>query len=151
MCIYIYIYIWNLEKWYWWTYFQGRNRDTDIRDGSVDIVGEGEGETNWDSSTDLYTLPCVKEIASENLPYSIGSSAQCSVTDLEGWGGREAQGGEDTCTHITHWVFLPGESPWTEKPGRLQSMVSQKVRHDWATKDSIADSCCCTAETNTTL
>ena len=31
-------------------------------------------------------------------------------------------------------VFLPGESPWTEEPGRLMSMGSQKVRHDWVTK-----------------
>ena len=29
-------------------------------------------------------------------------------------------------------VILPGESPWTEEPGRLQSMGSQRVRHDWA-------------------
>ena len=27
-------------------------------------------------------------------------------------------------------VFLSGESPWTEKPSRLQSMVSQRVGHD---------------------
>ena len=27
-------------------------------------------------------------------------------------------------------VFLPGESPWTEEPGRLQSIRSQRVRHD---------------------
>ena len=33
-------------------------------------------------------------------------------------------------------VFLPGESPWTEKPGRLQSMGSYKVKHDWVTKHS---------------
>ena len=26
------------------------------------------------------------------------------------------------------------ESPWTEETGRLQSMGSQRVRHDWATK-----------------
>ena len=31
----------------------------------------------------------------------------------------------------THPVFLPGESPWTDKPGGLQSMGSQRVRHDW--------------------
>ena len=31
-------------------------------------------------------------------------------------------------------VFLPGESPWTEEPGGLQSMGSQRVRHDWATR-----------------
>ena len=29
---------------------------------------------------------------------------------------------------------LPGESPWTEEPGRLESMGSQRVRYDWATK-----------------
>ena len=27
-------------------------------------------------------------------------------------------------------VFLPGESPGTEEPGGLQSMGSQRVRHD---------------------
>ena len=27
-------------------------------------------------------------------------------------------------------VFLPGESPWTEEPGGLQSMESQRVRHN---------------------
>ena len=31
-------------------------------------------------------------------------------------------------------TFLPGESPWTEEPGGLQSMVLQRVGHDWATK-----------------
>ena len=35
-------------------------------------------------------------------------------------------------------VFLPGESPWTEEPGRLQSTGSQRVGHDWVTKYSIA-------------
>ena len=27
-------------------------------------------------------------------------------------------------------VFLPGESPWTEEPGGLQSVGSQRVRHN---------------------
>ena len=31
-------------------------------------------------------------------------------------------------------VFLPREPPWTEEPGGLQSMGSQRFRHDWATK-----------------
>ena len=31
-------------------------------------------------------------------------------------------------------VLLPGESPWTEEPGGLQSMGLQRVGHDWATK-----------------
>ena len=31
-------------------------------------------------------------------------------------------------------VSLPGESPWTEEPGGVQSRGSQRVGHDWATK-----------------
>ena len=31
-------------------------------------------------------------------------------------------------------VFLPGEDLWTEEPGGLQSMGSQRVRRDWVTK-----------------
>ena len=27
-------------------------------------------------------------------------------------------------------VFLPGESPWTEEPSGLNSMESQRVRHN---------------------
>ena len=33
-------------------------------------------------------------------------------------------------------VFLPGESPWTEVPGGLQSMGLQRVGHDWVTNHS---------------
>ena len=32
-------------------------------------------------------------------------------------------------------AFLPGESPWTEEPGRLQSMGSQRVGHNRAAKE----------------
>ena len=31
-------------------------------------------------------------------------------------------------------VFLPGKIPWTEESGGLQSMGSQRVRHNCATK-----------------
>ena len=30
----------------------------------------------------------------------------------------------------THSRFLPGESPWTEEPGRLPSIGSQRVGHN---------------------
>ena len=34
----------------------------------------------------------------------------------------------------THSGILAWKIPWTEKPGELQSMGSQRIRHDWATK-----------------
>ena len=33
----------------------------------------------------------------------------------------------------THSGTLAWKIPWTEEPGRLQSMALQKVRHNWAT------------------
>ena len=33
----------------------------------------------------------------------------------------------------THSSILAWRIPWTEEPGRLQSVESQRVRHDWAT------------------
>ena len=35
--------------------------------------------------------------------------------------------------------FLPGESPWTEEPGGLQSTGSQGVGHDLVTKQQQSD------------
>ena len=37
----------------------------------------------------------------------------------------------------THSCALAWKIPWTEEPGRLQSMGSQRVRHDWATSLSL--------------
>ena len=37
----------------------------------------------------------------------------------------------------THSSILAWKIPWMEKPGRLQSMGSQRVGHDWATSLSL--------------
>ena len=36
-------------------------------------------------------------------------------------------------------VFLPGKSPWMKEPGRLQSVGSQRVRHDWSNSAAAAE------------
>ena len=47
----------------------------------------GEGGVNWEIRFDINILPCVTQIASGNLLYSRGSSAQCSVmTQMGGMG-----------------------------------------------------------------
>ena len=38
---------------------------------------------------------------------------------------------------VTHSSILAWKIPWMEEPGRLQSMGSQRVRHDWATSLSV--------------
>ena len=37
---------------------------------------------------------------------------------------------------VNHSSILAWRIPWTEKPGRLQSMGSQRLRHDWVTSTS---------------
>ena len=49
---------------------------------------------NWKIRTDIYPLPCVKQIASGKPLYSTGCSAQCSVTTERGCnGGGLGEGG----------------------------------------------------------
>ena len=57
-------------------------------------------------------------------------ACQCRKHGFDPWVGRIPW---RRAWHPTP-VFLPRESPWTEEPGRLQSMVSQRAGHDWATK-----------------
>ena len=74
--------------------------------------------------------------------------------------------GFDPCVRKIPWrrawqptpVFLPGESPWAEEPGRLQSVGSLRVRQDWSdlarTHDralcDLMDAAFCSRKTNCT-
>ena len=78
---YIATYIWNPEKWYSWTYMQGR-----IERQTVDLWTQQKKRVWWiESSTETYTLPCVKQIASGRLLCNSGSSTQCYMT-TQRWG-----------------------------------------------------------------
>ena len=67
-----------------------------------------------------------------SLGFPGGSASQESSCDAGDLGliaglGRSSGGGYSWQPTL---VFLPGESPWTEEPGGLQSMVLQRVGHD---------------------
>ena len=70
----------------------------------------------------FYIVPAGEVQMVKNLPAVQGSLAQFL--------GREdpLEKGMATHTHI-----LACRIPWTEEPDRLQSMVSQRVRHNWET------------------
>ena len=59
---------------------------------------------------------------------SDGKQSTCNVEDLGLIPGLERSpgGGHGNLSP----VFLPGESPWIEEPGRLQFMGSQRVRQN---------------------
>ena len=86
--LYISIYMWNQEKWYRWTYLQGRSRDSDIEKNVW--THWGKSGMNWESSINIHTLPYVKEKAGGNLLYSTGNLAWCSVVAY--YGGMRGEG-----------------------------------------------------------
>ena len=59
----------------------------------------------------------------KNLPAKVGGIRD--VGSIPGL-GRSPGGGHSP-------VFFPGESPWTEEPGRLQTMGSHRVGHSEVT------------------
>ena len=71
------------------------NRDTDVENRLVDTAGEGEGGMNWESNTDIYTLPYIQELV--RSCYETQGAQPGTLWDWEGWdggrGGREAQDG----------------------------------------------------------
>ena len=91
-------HIWNLEKLYGWTCSQGRNGDADAESGLMDTAGGGEGRTNWESSTDIHTLSCVRYIL-------VGS---CRVT----------QGAQPIYTELIHVVTR-------QKPTHCKAIILQ--------------------------
>ena len=72
----------------------------------MDTVEEGEGRTNWESSTEIYILPCVKQIANRKF-----------CDNLEGWDGvgdgKEVQEGGDICIPVADSCLCMAETDTT--------------------------------------
>jgi len=58
---------------------------------------------------------------------SDGKESACNAGDLSSIPGLGRSPGKEMATHSS---ILAWKIPWTEEPGRLQSMGSQKVRHN---------------------
>ena len=69
----------------------------------------------------LYSFETEASLVAQMVESTCNAGDLCLIPRL----GRSPGGG-----HGNHSAFLPGEYPWTEEPGRLQSMGSQRVRHD---------------------
>ena len=85
----------------------GQDRVTDVEDGHVDTVRDGERSINWERTNNVSTTMCKTDSSCE-AAYRTESSAQCSVMTQRGGigvgGGREAQEGGSVCTQIADRV-----------------------------------------------
>ena len=63
------------------------------------------------------------------LDGSVGKESACNAGDIQSLGRKDPLE-KRTATHSS---ILSWRIPWTEEPGGLQSMETQRVRHDLAT------------------
>ena len=77
--------------------------------------------------------------------YSDGTESTCSAGDLDSIPGLWRSPEEGMATHSS---ILAWRIPWTEEPGGLQSMESQRVGHNWVAKHSTHGICSVTLSFN---
>ena len=87
--------------------FAGQAQRCRYSEQTEDHPGQGKGGTDWDSSTETYILPYVKQIGNGKLLYSTESSTQC-LWQPRGVGcGREVQDGGDICVVLVRQKPTP--------------------------------------------
>ena len=76
-------------------------------------------------------MPILSTIGKQDFPGGTdGKASAYNVGDLGSIPGSEDLLEKEMATHSS---ILAWKIPWTEEPGRLQSMGSHRVWHDWAT------------------
>ena len=68
------------------------------------------------------------------LDGSMGRESICNAGDTWVVGSVPGSGRSPGEGNGNPFQYPYQEIPWTDKPGGLQSIVSQRVRHDWATQ-----------------
>ena len=120
-------YMWHLKIWYKWIYLQNRNRVTDVENKCMVAKGERKGGgIKWEFGIDTYTLLWNRVSLVAQRAKNQPVVQETWVWSLDWEDPLEKQ-------KATHSSILVWRIPWTEEPGRLQSMGSQKVGHDRAT------------------
>ena len=87
------------------------------------------GRTDAEAETPILWPPDVKNWLNWKRPWYREKLKAGGQEDGRGWDGWMAS--------LTQWTWVwinSGRGWWTGRPGVLQSMESQRVRHDWATE-----------------
>ena len=88
-------------------------------------------ELNWLAFKKAWKSLCQCSSLIRGFPGSSnGKESACNARDLSSIPGLERSPGEGNGNHFS---ILAWRIPWTEEPGRLQSIGLQRVVHNWVT------------------
>ena len=127
---------WVLKNWCFWTVVLEKTLESPLDCKEIQPVHpKGDqswvfiGRTNAEAETPILWPPNVKSWLIEKRPWCWEGLGSGGEGDDRGWDGWMA-----SLTRCT-WVWVDSRSWWwTGRPGILQFMGSQRVRHDWVTK-----------------
>ena len=108
-------WVW-VNSWSWW--WTGRPSVLRFM-GLQEVWHDWVTEPNWTEVLLAQTVKCLPIMRETRFPSL----------------GREDPLEKEMATHSS---IISWKTPWTEEPGRLQSIGSQRVRHDWATSLSLS-------------
>ena len=135
---------WNEKQWTKSTHSLVNKTLIFLRENS-----KGEKNSCASRQMDLHVGSWKRHGSREMLSRTCTSCGFCAIVDREGL-PSSSDGKESTCNAgdlrltpcqeyplekkmATHSSILAWEIPWTEEPGGLQFIGSQRVRYDWAT------------------
>ena len=125
---------WVLRNWCFWTVVLEKTLESPLDCKEIQLVHH-KGNQSWlfiertdvDAETLILWPPDVKN-------WFIGNDLDAG----KDWRQEEKGMTEDEMVEWHHWLngreFELGNWWWTGKPGVLQSMGSQRIRHEWATE-----------------
>ena len=128
--------VWEPKNWCFWTVVLEKTLESPLYCKEIQPV-HPKGNQSWmfigrtdaEAETPIIWLPDVKN-------WLIGKDPNAG----KDWRQEEKGTTQDEMVgwhHWTQWTWVwesSGSWWWTGKPGMLQSMGSQRVRHDWATE-----------------
>ena len=110
-------WVWVNSRSWWWT----------GRPGVLWFMGSQRVRHDWETELNWTKLnPCSSD----------GEESACNVRNPGSIPGLGRSPGGGLCKPL-QWSYW--RLPWTEEPGRLQSMGSQRVGHDWAQYSTTLD------------
>ena len=130
---------WAPKNWYFWTVMLEKTLESPLNFKAIQPVHPKRDWKDWCWSCNSNTLATsCKELTHWKRLWCWEGLGAGGEEDNRGWDGWMA-----SPTRWT-WVWVnSGSWWWTGRPGVLQFMRSQRVRHDWVTELNWSDSRFC--------
>ena len=117
---------WALKNWCFWTLVLEKTLESPLDCKEISVLNIHWKDWCWSWNSNTWATWC-EELTHLKRPWCWERLRAGGEGDNRGWDAWMAS--------LTQWTYVwVGSWWWTGRPDVLQSMASQRVRHDWATE-----------------